>query len=48
MAPFCMKAYKNLAYTARIPGEDMDTIVNYADERPKHGIVLRLVQCELL
>ena len=41
MAPFCMEGYRYLGYCSRIPGEEIDKLVSYKEERPTHTIVLR-------
>jgi len=41
IAPFCMDGHRYLHMMSRIPGDDIDKIVSFRNEKPRHVVVCR-------
>ena len=41
LAPFCMAGSKYLFWSSRVPGKEVDKMVDFHDSKPKHVVVYR-------
>ncbi len=41
MAPFCMAGFTRLGMSTRVPGVEMDKLVNYSKDKVRHAIIIR-------